>query len=105
MPLRTFTVTGTLPAPRTAARTRRAISRGFSGIALPPPWRVIFGAGHPAEAAERVGGHARHGGQDDGRPDREGAEDEGAELAQTSGGHAPIERAREACDGGHRAPV
>jgi len=32
---------------RTAARTRRAISRGFSGIALPPPWRVIFGAGQP----------------------------------------------------------
>ncbi len=47
MPLRTFTVTGTPPAPRTAAPTRRAISRGFSGIALPPPWRVIFGAGQP----------------------------------------------------------
>src|SRR5213076_1777391 len=60
MPLRTFTVTGTPPAPRTAAPTRRAISRGFTGIALPPPWRVIFGAGQPKLMARRLAAEGVH---------------------------------------------
>src|SRR5213594_4127445 len=135
MPLRTFTVTGTPPVPahgrahparHLAGDVRVAAvdlhrARALVGAAAgeEPRPRVAFEeaargdhlrdvearAERPAEAAERVGGHARHGGQDDGRPDREGAEDERAELTRTGGGYAPVERAREACGGGHRAPV
>ena len=47
MPLRTLIVNGTGPEPLTPAATMRASNRGFSGMALPPPWRVTFGTGHP----------------------------------------------------------
>ena len=40
-------VTGTAPAFRTAAPTRRASRRGFTGMALPPPTRVTLRTGHP----------------------------------------------------------
>jgi hypothetical protein len=47
MPTRNLSVTGTVPAPRTAAATIARSSRGFSGIAEPPPLLVTFRTGQP----------------------------------------------------------
>ena len=47
MPMRNLIVTGISPAFCTAARTMFASSRGFAGIAEPPPFRVTLGTGQP----------------------------------------------------------
>ncbi len=47
MPMRSFTVTGTSPAPATAPATTSWNRRRRQGRADPPPWRVTLRTGHP----------------------------------------------------------
>ena len=46
-PIRNLAVTGTSPAARTAAATRRRSNVRLTGSAAPPPTLVTLGTGHP----------------------------------------------------------